>query len=355
MIASQCFNKEWVTLKRSEMGSVDPALLEKSIHAFALLCALGESPMSFVFKGGTSIILLLKEFRRLSIDIDIVTLMPRIEYEPVLADIGRKPPFLGYEEDDRGERNLPHRKHFKFFYNSAISKRRDYVLLDILEENDLYPKIEAYSVKAPFIELEKIVKVRMPVIECLLGDKLTAFAPNTIGIHYAQESSMQIIKQLFDVGELFNAAEDLVLIRNSYQALSEAEIRYRGGKYTIEQAIEDTFNTGIKVCSLGLRGIPRDKHAEILADGISKISSHLVNTRFRLEEAKISASRAALLATILKIQLKGHSLKELRWNPKRISELQPLMLKPPLENLNRIKALIPEAFYNLYTAQELLK
>ena len=355
MIANQCFTKEWVTRKRGEMGSVDPTLLEKSIHALALLCALGESPIPFVFKGGTSMILLLKEFHRLSIDIDIVTLVPRAEYEPILADIGRKAPFLRYEEDDRGERGLPRRTHFKFFYDSVISKRRDYVLLDILEEKDLYPKTEVSSVKAPFIELEKAVKVRMPVIDCLLGDKLTAFAPNTIGIHYAQKSSMQIIKQLFDVGELFNAAEDIVLVHKSYQAFSKAEIHYRGGKYTQEQAIEDTLQTGITICGLGLRSLPRDKHADMLTDGISKISSHLVNMRFRFEEAKISASRAVLLAALLKTQSREQVIKGFRWNPKRTSELPSLMLKPPLENLNRIKALIPEAFYNLYTAQDLLK
>lgn len=355
MIANQCFTKEWIARKRVDMGSVDPALLEKSIHAVTLLCALGESSIPFVFKGGTSMILLLKEFHRLSIDIDIVTLMPRIEYEPLLADIGRRPPFLGYEQDDRGERGLPSRTHFKFFYNSVISKRRDYVLLDILEEKDLYPKTKDYSVKAPFIEMEKVVKIHMPVIDCLLGDKMTAFAPNTIGIHYAQKSSMQIIKQLFDVGELFNSAEDLVLVHKSYLSLSDAEIRYRGGKYTQEQALEDTLKTGIKICGIGLRGTLRDKHAEILTDGISKISSHLVNTRFRLEEAKISASRAVLLAALLKTQSKEHALKRFRWDTKHTSKLPSLMLKSPLGNLNRIKSLIPEAFYNLYTAQDLLK
>ncbi len=38
MIVNQCFTKEWVVRKKQEMGSVDPALLEKSIHALALLC-----------------------------------------------------------------------------------------------------------------------------------------------------------------------------------------------------------------------------------------------------------------------------------------------------------------------------
>ncbi len=355
MIANQCVTKEWVVRKKQEIGSVDPALLEKSIHALALLCALGESSIPFVFKGGTSMILLLKEFRRLSIDIDIVTDMPRVKYEPDLADIGGKAPFLGFEQDDRGERGLPHRTHFKFFYNSAISKRRDYVLLDILEEKNLYPKTEVNSVKTPFIELDKPIKVRMPVIDCLLGDKLTAFAPNTIGIHYASKSSMQIIKQLFDVGELFTAAEDISLVRKSYKAFADAEIGYRGGKHTKEQAIEDTFRTSIVICGLGLKGVPKDKHAEILTDGIGKISSHLVNTRFRIEEAKIAASRAMLLAALLKTHPKDRALKDFRWDPKRVLDLASLMLKPPFDNLNRIKALIPEAFYNIYTAQELLK
>ena len=53
MIANQCFTKEWVVRKKQEMGSVDPALLEKSIHALALLCGLGESSIPFVFRKKT--------------------------------------------------------------------------------------------------------------------------------------------------------------------------------------------------------------------------------------------------------------------------------------------------------------
>jgi len=73
MIENKCFTKGWIQGKREELGRVDPALLEKSIYAMALLCGLIRSKMPFVFKGGTSLILLLKAFRRLSIDIDIST------------------------------------------------------------------------------------------------------------------------------------------------------------------------------------------------------------------------------------------------------------------------------------------
>ena len=57
MIADQCFTNEWHARKREELGGCDPALLEKTIHAFALLDALAARGLDFVFKGGTSLLL----------------------------------------------------------------------------------------------------------------------------------------------------------------------------------------------------------------------------------------------------------------------------------------------------------
>ena len=50
----------------------DPGLIERTIYAFGLLDALCEVGLPFVFKGGTSLMLLLKKPRRLSTDIDII-------------------------------------------------------------------------------------------------------------------------------------------------------------------------------------------------------------------------------------------------------------------------------------------
>jgi hypothetical protein len=53
--------------------------------------------------------------------------------------------------------------------------------------------------------------VRLPTIESLLGDKLTAFAPTTVGVQLRTDEGqpgelMQVAKQLFDIGTLFEAA-----------------------------------------------------------------------------------------------------------------------------------------------------
>ncbi len=189
----------------------------------------------------------------------------------------------------------------------------------------------------------------------LLEKSIYAFAPNTIGIRYNPEASMQIVKQLFDVSELFAAAEDIAMVARTYEAIADAEIGYRGNTYTREQALDDTFETSIKLCGIGLRGVPAGKESAILQDGIKKIDSHLVNVVFRLEDAKIAASRAALLAAILRRGARSKKLSDLRWKPEEALRLVPLSLSGHLERLGRIKATIPEAFYNLYTAQALLR
>jgi hypothetical protein len=57
MIAEICFTADWLGKKRKELRGVDPGLLERALHAFALLGHLAESNLKFVFKGGTSLLL----------------------------------------------------------------------------------------------------------------------------------------------------------------------------------------------------------------------------------------------------------------------------------------------------------
>lgn len=51
--------------------------------------------------------------------------------------------------------------------------------------------------------------VKIPSVDCILGDKLTAFAPNTTGIPYGKNKELEIIKQLFDVANLFDVTKDI--------------------------------------------------------------------------------------------------------------------------------------------------
>jgi hypothetical protein len=101
--------------------------------------------------------------------------------------------------------------------------------------------VELVPLKTAFIEGDGRLKVLS--IEGLLGDKLTAFGPNTTGIPLSARYSMQFMKQVFDIGELFDAATDLYEVHASYEAIFAAENRYRGGRFSSEQASKDGFDT----------------------------------------------------------------------------------------------------------------
>ena len=66
------------------------------------------------------------------------------------------------------------------------------------------------------------LNVNVPILEDILGDKLTAFAPNTTGIPYFKKEdsmSMEIIKQLYDIGNLFDVVNELSVIRTTFIVL----------------------------------------------------------------------------------------------------------------------------------------
>ncbi|MDK2944011.1 MAG: hypothetical protein PWQ24_726 [Mesotoga sp.] len=64
MIDNASLEREWIMKLRNErFPKRDPGIIEKAIYALTLLERLSERQLHFVFKGGTSLILVLDEFR----------------------------------------------------------------------------------------------------------------------------------------------------------------------------------------------------------------------------------------------------------------------------------------------------
>lgn len=155
MISRDCFTGAWQTRKRAELGGCDPVLLEKTIHAIALLDALAGRGLNFVFKGGTSLLLRLPRIRRLSIDADIECEETPEKLFRLLAEVASTSPFERFTEDDRGKDRVPARRHFKFYYTPLDSRNpAPFVLLDVVHERNLYPVIDQVSLPSAFIEGE---------------------------------------------------------------------------------------------------------------------------------------------------------------------------------------------------------
>lgn len=104
MITQKCFQKEWlVKINTDKYPDADIVLLERTIYAFELLGLLSLTKKDFIFKGGTALLLLLPELKRLSIDIDVLGKFDITNYESVITNSV----FTRYQIDERINKNIP--------------------------------------------------------------------------------------------------------------------------------------------------------------------------------------------------------------------------------------------------------
>lgn len=342
ILQEKCFTKAWLDEQRAQMQRVDPGLLEKSIYALELVGLLAQKGIPFSFKGGTCMLLLLENIRRLSIDVDIACTVPGAELELILQEIGNESRFENFEPDRRDPDRLPKRSHYKFGYPSVVNGRSADILLDVMEEECLYPKTISIPVAAPFAIPKAHVEVQVPTLENLTADKLTAFAPNTIGVKYSPSSSLKILKHCADVGALFDHCEKMEELHAAYEAIWPVENSYRGNTFSREQILDNTIETARLISMLDLRGCPDSEESQILRTGIKQLDSHIIGLRFSLNEAKTCAAKAAWLATALK-QSSREPLP--RYNVEELRTLATTPLKNEHAPLNRLRGGAPESYY----------
>jgi hypothetical protein len=231
-------------------------------------------------------------------------------------------------------------------------------LLDVVEEKRIPHVLETKRIHVPFLEFKREVEVQFPTVESLLADKLTAFAPRTTGVPFEPSEGkkpelQQIVKQLFDVGELFMLAEDISEIRDTYRKAFDLENEYRKGGFQMTEALDDAFATSLTYCLHGLKKVPQHPDALQLEKGRKSLESHLVNHTFDLPAAKIAAAKAALLTRIIARDNTNPSLTHWRTMP-NIEAFRTLEITGEWDQLNRMKAMNTEAFWYWYQASKLL-
>jgi len=340
MIARHCFTNDWITQQRKQFPKADPYLIERQLAAFELLGLLVESGQKFIFKGGTALLLLLPVAKRLSIDIDIVGDFPSVE----LNRLVNFSIFNRMEEDHREEKGIP-KRHFKFFYTSVVNRQETYVLLDVLYTEHGFPNVISVPITTTLFETDKQLNVSTPTVNGITGDKLTAFAPHTTGVPYGAGKSMEIIKQLFDIGELFGHCSSLPEIHTAYGAIWTQEARFRGNTFTLLQTLDDTIETAFLVSQAGLKGSVDSDELREFQGGIKKLTNYVLGSRYTREVARLSAARIALLATLLKSDPGTAIIDDLKFNPQILDTIRSVTLKGKFQVLNKLKALSPEAFY----------
>ncbi|HYE82237.1 MAG TPA: nucleotidyl transferase AbiEii/AbiGii toxin family protein [Clostridia bacterium] len=267
----------------------DPALIERVIFAFGLLEAIARSGLPFIFKGGTSLILLMDKPRRFSTDIDIVV-EPGTEIDKYLEIAAAIWPFVKTTEQIRDAALNIEKRHFKFAFASPLTGREQTILLDVLFEENHYSSTIEKSIENELLLIEPpAISVRLPNANCILADKLTAFAPHTSGIPYNVDKEMEIIKQLYDISALVGYINDFSEVKLNYFDIAKTELEYRSMTASAEDALRDAIQTA--ACIAG-RGLYHAEEYTLLQKGIINIRNHIYSENFNGE---IAVQRACIV------------------------------------------------------------
>ena len=191
----------------------------------------------------------------------------------------------------------------------------------------------------------------MPSVGDVLGDKLTAYAPNTTGIPYVKNgvnASMEIIKQLYDIARLFEKVDNLETTVRSFEKISEVELSYRRMENNPKLIYEDIRQTSLCLTTRGMEG---NGEFATLQRGIQRIKSLMFHSRYLIDDAIKDAARAAYIATML--EAGRTAIEKYDGNPASIASLEMAStLSPRLRKLRRSS---PEAYYYWAKTSHLLE
>lgn len=295
MLLRENYTAEHISRLREETGA-DPSILERTVFAFGLLEAIRSVDMPFIFKGGTSLLVMLDEPRRLSTDIDIIVDRD-MDIDGYIEKARKIFPFIRAEEHKRKGANDIEKRHFRFYFLSPRTGKEISILLDVVFEDNPYVKVTERSIRSRLLLSEgEDLMVTLPDKNCILGDKLTAFAPHTTGIPFGVDKELEIIKQLFDCWTLLQEMDDYKSVAAVYDKVSHIELGYRGIEKLPSDCLKDTIDSCI--CIMG-RGSVRPEEYMNFALGIGALQGHIFVGRINGENAGVYASEIMYLATNL--------------------------------------------------------
>ncbi|PCI35718.1 MAG: hypothetical protein COB60_02030 [Flavobacteriaceae bacterium] len=293
MILPESLHSDWINSNREKFHA-DPIIIEKVIRALVLLEALQTAKLDFIFKGGTSLMLMIQEPRRFSIDIDIIIQDKKQNIEAVLEKVVEITNFIKWEEKLRKAKSGIEKRHFKLFYTPQTKQDGDInnILLDIVFEDNPYIETQETDV-SHFLLLEKgkPIKVITPTLEAILGDKLTAYGPNTTGVPL--DKPKEVLKQIYDIATIFDRIPSLNGVRENFIKVAHGELIYKGLDPTNFQVIiDDIFNSSYNFCTNGK--VDKDTF-RTMQSGVSNLTGFIYGEKFREPQAQIAVAKATYI------------------------------------------------------------
>lgn len=227
------------------------------------------------------------------------------------------------------------------FLPPLINGNSEYILLDVLFHKHSYPKIIKTPVKSLWLDTDDhSLYVNTPGIESILGDKMVASAPNTTGILYGKGKSIEIIKQIFDVGRLFSLAENLAEISESFIINVDEESKFRNLNIQPQDVLIDIIQTGMLIAQSPAKVKAHKEKFDELMEGIKRFGAYPIGIRYQQDEAIISSAKASYLATLI---LSGDSTFITKYQQDTL--FSEIAIPSQYNYIQKLRKRVPEAYY----------
>jgi hypothetical protein len=259
------------------------SLAEQAVHCLELVAQLNQTGLSFQFKGGNSLLLILDTPKRFSIDVDIATDETRERIEECLnVCVKEFEIFTKWEKRQHKTKPwLPIASYF-LFYNSHFQKPEDaFIMLDVQLKRSPY-KTEMKSIVCGQL-YQANCKTELPLPASIIGDKLLTMGPFSLGIPLGKGKEAQRLKHVYDVSTLCRTMPHIDDIRMSFFACLEHENSLQEKKIAAEDVCMDTLRFCASVLqhdtcpsdTNALSGVLREN-----AVGIDAFANHLFDHNY---------------------------------------------------------------------------
>lgn len=334
-------DKENLENLRKKLKFRDAGIFEKAVNAFSLLADLLKFYPDLIFKGGTSLLLYAFPPLRFSIDIDILLHKKNQKnlFDNLQKLVAESEVFSLVKEDER-ESEIP-KAHYKFYYDSHFTRDQQYVLLDILFCEHPYCKVVEKKLHThPLCLKSNNVTVKVPTADGLFGDKMTAISPKTIGIVLNDKREMEFVKQIIDLGMLFNMLSNIEDVRNTFINTIKKENEFRKTRYIKDEVLNDILDIALKYSQHLLKGANGTlKEIERINSGLKRVSNHLV-TRYAQSDLKLAFAKIAYMCSLLRGKDKSKIIKDVDY-----TIIEGKRLAGHYEILEGLKKTNPQAYF----------
>lgn len=162
----------------------------------------------------------------------------------------------------------------------------------------------------------------------------------------AARCSLEIIKQLFDIGCLFDSVNNFTGVLASFRKVSAIELGYRKMEGQMDRYYEDVRQSAL---CLSTRGQIGQGLFEEFRDGLIRIKGYMYQRNYYIENAIVDASKAAYLVTCFQ-----HGQTDIKKYDKEIDLNSLSIFSAMPKGLQRLRRSLPEAFWYWAKTYELL-